>query len=89
MSGGDPEGLRSAQEGMSGAATDVNGVAEDVSDAYRTCSGNTGKDRVDEALERFNAAYGGELIACGLSTETLGQAAVTNADLLDTVTGGN
>lgn len=89
MSGGDPEGLRSAQEGMSGAATDVNGVAEDVSTAYRDCSGNFGKERVDTALERFNAAYGGELIACGLSAETLGQAAATNAELLDTVSGGD
>lgn len=89
MSGGDPEALRAAQEGMSGAATDVDGVAGDVRAAYGLCTGVMGSDTVDAALERFVAAYGGELLACSLSIETLGQAAVTNADLLEAVTGGD
>ncbi|PSL08323.1 hypothetical protein CLV30_101294 [Haloactinopolyspora alba] len=89
MSGGNPEALRVAQEGMSGTATEIRGVAEDVSAALRACAGAFGDDRVEAALERFGAAYGGELLAGGLSVETLGKAAVTNADLLDAVTGGD
>lgn len=88
MSGGDPGALRSVHEGMSDVATDIDGVVTDVRAAYGACEDETGKARVDAALERFTAAYGGELMACGLSTETLGKAASENAELLDQVTGG-
>jgi hypothetical protein len=88
VSGGDPDALSAASTQLRTLAGDVSGLVKGVSGAAHTASGAVGMPFLADAVERFTAAWGGQLLACGCATTTLGSVATVASDQLIAATGG-
>jgi hypothetical protein len=88
MSGGDPQALAAASGQLRGVAGDVNTLVQGLSGAAHEASGAVGVPALAGAVERCAVAWGGQLLACGCATATLGSVATVAGDQLTVATGG-
>jgi hypothetical protein len=88
MSGGDPQRLSAASGRLRGLSGDVNALVAEVAGMSHAASGAVGVPALAGAVERFAAAWGGQLLACGCATATLGSVATVASDQLTAATGG-
>ena len=87
FSGGDPTVLRDVSHGLGQLATSAGEITRDLSAVTSSAGGAVGVPALAGAIERFAAAWGGEVLACGCATATLGSVADTSSEQLTAATG--
>jgi hypothetical protein len=89
LAGGDPPTLDASAGALRGTVDDVTGLARDLGSTAREAAGAVGVPALAAALERFAAAWTGELLAGGCDVTMLSAFAGMNADQLRAATGGS
>lgn len=84
----DPGALSSGGSTLQNAAADANGISQAVTKAGTSVLGACGPSPVGPAVERFTAAWGGELIAWAYGSATLSKIASENGRQMIAATGG-
>jgi hypothetical protein len=88
MAFADPGAQSTGSTGLHHAATDAAAVSRTVGSAAAEAAGACGDGPVGPAIERFAAAWGGELVAWALSASTLSDVAAENGRQMTEATGG-
>ena len=83
----DPLALTQGGTVVEAAGQQASEAASALRDGCRTASGACGSGRVSAALDRFTAAWGGELLSWGLTVQELSRIAVENGRQVATVNG--
>jgi hypothetical protein len=84
----DPGALSSGGSTLQNAAADANGISQSLTTASSSMLGACGPSPVGPAVERFAAAWGGELIAWAFGSATLSKIAGENGRQMIAATGG-
>jgi hypothetical protein len=84
----DPAAQAAGSRDLRNAATDADGVSRTVSAAASDAAGACGDGPVAAAVDRFAAAWGGELLAWSLNASTIAAVAAENGAQMRTATGG-
>jgi hypothetical protein len=84
----DVGGLQAGSSGLATASAEAQDAATKLRDAAAQVGGGCGGSPVGPAVDRFVAAWGGELVACALGSAQLAKVAEENGRQMTAATGG-